>query len=70
VVEIIPYSLLQAVTESHYPAVRPLSPGISKSFFRERVKSDFSAPVIVGRGLIACNTLELQEWWDGKRHHK
>ena len=44
--------------------------GISKSFFRESVKSDSSAPVIVGRGMIACNTPALQEWWDGKKHHR
>jgi hypothetical protein len=43
--------------------------GISKSFFRESVKSDSSAPVIVGRGVIACTTPPLQEWWDGKNHH-
>jgi hypothetical protein len=25
--------------------------------------------VIVGRGMIACNTPALQDWWDGKKHH-
>jgi hypothetical protein len=44
--------------------------GISLSFFRESVKKDRKAPVIVGRGMIACNTPALQEWWEGKRHHK
>ena len=44
--------------------------GISESFFRESVKSDYSAPVIWGCGMIACNTLALQEWWDGKKHHR
>jgi len=44
--------------------------GISDSFFRESVKKDPKAPVVVGRGLIACNTPALQQWWHGKRHHK
>jgi hypothetical protein len=26
--------------------------------------------VIVGRGMIACNTAVLQEWWDSKKHHR
>jgi hypothetical protein len=43
--------------------------GISVSFFRESVKSDSSAPVIWGRGMIACNTPALQKWWDEKKHH-
>jgi len=43
---------------------------ISESFFRESVKSDSSAPVIMGRGMIACNTPALQKWWDGKNHHR
>jgi hypothetical protein len=43
--------------------------GIRVSFFRESVKSDSSAPVIIGRGMIACNTPPLQVWWDGKNHH-
>jgi hypothetical protein len=30
--------------------------GISESFFRESVKKDPEAPVIVERGVIACNT--------------
>jgi hypothetical protein len=28
------------------------------------------APVIMGRGMIACNTPALQEWWDAKNHHR
>jgi hypothetical protein len=43
--------------------------GISVSFLRYSVKHDPSAPVIMGRGMIACDTAGLQEWWDGK-HHK
>jgi hypothetical protein len=43
--------------------------GISVSFFSDSVKKDPAAPVIVGRGTIACNTPALQEWWDGKRHY-
>jgi len=43
---------------------------ISESFFRESVKKDPKAPVIMGRGVIACNTPALQEWWDGKNHHR
>jgi hypothetical protein len=38
--------------------------------FRESVKKDSKLPVIMGRGMIACKTPALQEWWDGKRHHK
>ena len=34
----------------------------SVSFLRKRVKKDPKAPVIVGRGMIACNTPALQEW--------
>ena len=44
--------------------------GISVSFLRESVNKDRKAPVIMGRGMIACNTPALQEWWDGKRHHR
>jgi hypothetical protein len=43
---------------------------ISVSYFNYSVRHDPSAPVIMGRGMIACNTPALQEWWDGKRHHK
>ncbi len=43
---------------------------ISVSFLRYSVKQDSSAPVVLGRGLIACNTPALQEWWDGKNHHR
>ena len=44
--------------------------GISVSFLRYSVKQDSSAPVVLGRGLIACNTPALQAWWDGKNHHR
>ena len=40
--------------------------GISLSFFRESVKKDRKAPVIVGRGMIACNTPALKEWCGGR----
>jgi hypothetical protein len=43
--------------------------GISVSFLKDSVRNDSSAPVIMGRGMIACNTPALQEWWDGKKHH-
>jgi hypothetical protein len=43
--------------------------GISMSFLKYSVRNDSSAPVIMGRGMIACNTPALQEWWDGKAHH-
>jgi hypothetical protein len=53
----------------YYPKSAAAQLGISESFLRESVRSDSSAPVIWGRGMIACNTPALQEWWDGKRHH-
>jgi hypothetical protein len=43
--------------------------GISESHFKDAIRNDPSAPVIMGRGLIACNTPALQSWWDGRRHH-
>jgi hypothetical protein len=43
--------------------------GISVSFLNDSIREDPSAPVITGRGLIACNTPTLQSWWDGKKHH-
>ena len=43
--------------------------GISVSFLRYSVRRDPVAPLVIGRGMIACNTPALQEWWDGKRHH-
>ena len=52
------------------PASAAAQLGISVSFFRESVKHEPKAPVIVGRGMIACNTPALQEWWDGKNHHR
>jgi hypothetical protein len=42
---------------------------ISESFLKDSVRNDRSAPVILGRGLVACNTPALQSWWDGKSHH-
>jgi hypothetical protein len=42
---------------------------ISPSFLKYSVRHDQSAPVILGRGLVACNTSALQAWWDGKSHH-
>ena len=53
----------------YYPSSAACQLGISTSFFRYSVKRDPSAPVIVGRGVIACNTETLQRWWDGKKHH-
>jgi hypothetical protein len=44
--------------------------GIRVSFLSYSVRHDPAAPVITGRGLIACNTPALQVWWDGKRHHR
>jgi len=44
--------------------------GISGSYFNYCVRHDPSAPVRMGRGMIACNTPDLQEWWDGKKHHR
>jgi hypothetical protein len=43
--------------------------GISVSFLKDSIREDPSAPVIMGRGLIACNTPTVQSWWDGKKHH-
>jgi hypothetical protein len=43
--------------------------GISVSFFKESIRRDPAAPVIMGWGVIACKTPALQEWWDGKKHH-
>jgi len=54
----------------YYPKSAAAQLGISVSFLRESVKCDSSVPVIWGRGKIACNTPELQEWWDGQKHHK
>jgi hypothetical protein len=44
--------------------------GISVSFLKESIRNDSSTPVIMGWGLIACNTPALQQWWDGKIHHR
>jgi hypothetical protein len=53
----------------YFPSSAAAQLGISGSFFRESVKKDPEAPVIWGRGMIACNTETLQQWWDGKKHH-
>jgi len=42
---------------------------ISVSFLKYSVRNDPSVPVTMGRGMIACNTPALQEWWEGKKHH-
>jgi hypothetical protein len=34
------------------------------------MKNDLKAPVIVERGVIACNTPALQKWWDSGKHHR
>jgi hypothetical protein len=34
------------------------------------IRTDSSAPVMMRRGMIACNTPALQAWWDGKSHHR
>src|ERR1044071_7823592 len=43
--------------------------GISVSYLRQSASGDSLSPVSFKRGMIACNTVALQEWWDGKRHH-
>jgi hypothetical protein len=43
---------------------------ITVGTLRKSVIDDPAAPVILGRGLIACNTPALQSWWDGKNHHR
>jgi hypothetical protein len=42
---------------------------ISVSFLKYSVRHDPSAPVVMDRGLIACNTPALQEWWESKKHY-
>ncbi len=54
----------------YYPRSAAAQLGISESFFRESLRKDSQAPVIMGRGMIACNTPALQEWWDSKNHHR
>jgi hypothetical protein len=41
----------------------------SVSYLNFSVRNDPAAPVVIGRGLIACNTPALQEWWDSKKHY-
>ena len=43
--------------------------GISVSFLRYSVRHDPAAPVLLDRGVIACNTPALQTWWNSKNHH-
>ena len=43
---------------------------VSERYLQYSVKHDSSAPVVLGRGLIACNTPALQSWWDGKKHYR
>ena len=40
----------------YFPSSAAAQLGISESFFRESIRKDSKAPVIVGRGMIACNT--------------
>ena len=54
----------------YFPSSAAAQLGISGSFFRESVRRHPKAPVIMGRGMIACNTPALQKWWDGKKHHR
>ena len=54
----------------YFPSSAAAQLGISVSFFRESVRKHPEAPVIMGRGMIACNTPALQKWWDGKKHHR
>jgi len=55
--------------QNQYPGYDLYYPRSSESFFRASVKADSAAPVVMGRGRIACNTPALQRWWDGKSHH-
>jgi hypothetical protein len=41
----------------------------SVSFLKHSIRHDPSAPIVMGRGVIACNTPALQQWWNGKKHH-
>jgi hypothetical protein len=50
----------------YYPSSTAAQLGISESFFTWSAKHDPAAPVMMGRGMIACNTPALQDWWDGK----
>ena len=53
----------------YFPSSAAAQLGISVSFFRESVRKDSKAPVVGERGMIACNTPALQEWWNRKKHH-
>ena len=67
--KLIEWQMMYPGYDLYYPRSAAAQLGISLSFFRSSVRADSSAPVIVGRGVIACNTPELQAWWDGKNHH-
>jgi len=54
----------------YFPGSAAAQLGISESFLRYSVRTDSAAPVILGRGRIACNTVALQEWWNRKDHHR
>jgi hypothetical protein len=45
----------------YYPRSAASQLRISENFFRWSVKNDPAAPVIMGRGMIACNTPALQD---------
>ena len=68
--KMIEWQQLYPSYDLYYPRSAAAQLGISDSFFRSSVKSDSGAPVIMGWGKIACNTPALQEWWDGKNHHR
>jgi hypothetical protein len=63
-----------ATGESRYDLYEPNGAAcqlkISVSFLKDSVRNDPSAPVIMGWGVIACNTPAFQEWWDGKNHRR
>ena len=54
----------------YFPRSAGAQLGISESFFRESVNKDRKAPVIMGRGMIACNTPALHASWNRKKHHR
>ena len=68
--KMIEWQQLNPGRDLYYPRSAAAQLRISESFFRSSVKNDPTAPVIIGRGMIACNTPALQQWWDGKSHHR
>ena len=68
--KLIEWQMMYPGYDLYYPGSAAAQLGISLSFFRSSVRADSSAPVMVGRGVIACNTLALQQWWDAKNHHR